>query len=137
MHQKFIKISSKLHEKFINTSRIQFLWGRFAEHILNLQLWFTEKIGWPKFRKILSKVFQKYPRYFFWLYSIDFPWVCTRYVLLGAAFNWLYKRLHQLPLYLGIWLNMSILVYEKVYMTWTWMTLLEELSWIINKNRHI
>ena len=43
VHQKFIKISSKLHQKLISTSRIQFLWGRFAEHILNLQLWFTEK----------------------------------------------------------------------------------------------
>ena len=41
-HQKFIKFSSKLHQKLISTSRIQFLWGRFAEHILDLQLWFTD-----------------------------------------------------------------------------------------------
>ena len=32
--------------------------------------------------------------------------------------------------YLRIWWNRSNLVCEKVYMTRTWMTLLEELSWI-------
>ena len=82
--------------------RLNLCEGRYVKHILNLHLWFTEQ------KKLAYLKKKYYPRYvdkipFFLGHSINFRWMCTHYVLLGSAFNWLYKSLFSFDLVDFVW----------------------------------
>ena len=103
VHQNFIKIASKAHQHITHSILVGKVCRTYIESSTVVH-WLFLRLAW--IQKNIIQSISKVSQIFFWLYSIDFPWVCTRYMLLGAAFNWLYKRLNQLSL--------SIYVYAQV-----------------------